>query len=272
MKKYIFVMVAVLLGTISCEDTNENLVQERGKAVNVSMSEAVPSFFIDGDLENSFVAFDLSIPEGEKVDKAEMEVVFGNKKAILKGVQFPSSDMKVTATEIIQALGISPGDVKVDDTFYLYVLTTKNGMTTRSTAAMAINVTCEFDAKLTVGEYTFESASWGVSGKVTLEADPVDQYKIYFVGTPLAEADGLSSGTGNKIELIINPNSFKISGSKVIVADDVADWGDPYTNIAYQPASGSYSSCDGTFNVNFAISVDQGGFGTFGFTFKKVIE
>jgi len=269
MKKFVFVIIAALFVSIGCKDTNENLVQQRGKAVNVIMSEAVPSFFIDGDLENSFVGFDLSLPEGENVDKAELEVVFGNKSVILKSVQFPSPDMKITAMEMLQALGLSASNVKEGDTFYLYVLTTKNGITTRSTAALTINVTCGFDAELTAGRYTFENSDdWGAPGMVTIEADPDDPYKIYIDGTPLVEVEELT-GNGNKVELIINPNSFKVSGSKVILSDDTKEWGQPYTNVAFQPVSGTFNSCDGTFRVTFAISVDQGGFGPFAFTFKR---
>ena len=272
MKKNIF-YVAILATLIfaGCEDTNENLVQQRGKGVNVTMSEPIPSFFIDGALEGSYVAFDLSLTPGESVDNAEIEVVFNNKKAILRNIQFPSSDIQVTATEVLQALRLSPDEVSSGDVFFLYVLTTKNGLTTRSTAAIAINVTCEFDPVFTVGKYNFESADWGISGTVTFEADPDDPYKIYFDAFPLAEADGLSTGTDNKIELIISPNSFGISGSSVIVATSTAEWGASYNydNLAYEPIAGSFNSCNGTFSVDFDISVDQGGWGASTFIFTK---
>lgn len=248
MKKYIFVITAALFVLISCENTNENLVQERGKAVNVGMSEAVPAFFIGGDVESSYVAFDLELAEEDNIDNAELEVVYGDKKAILRSIDIPSTDMKVTAAEIVQALGISPDAIKVGDVFYLYVLTTREGMTTRSTAALTINVTCEFDASLTTGNYKVESADWEMSGNVTLEADPNDPNKIYISG--YAEQEGLVSN-GNRIELNINPNSFNITGPSVVIANEAFG----YTNYTYQPLSGSYSSCDGTYTVVFDISV-----------------
>jgi hypothetical protein len=270
MKKNIFyVAILVTLIFAGCEDTNENLVQQRGKGVNVTMSDPIPSFFIDGSLECSYVAFDLSLTEGESVDNAEIEIVFGSKKTILRTVQFPSSDIIVTANEVLQALGLSPDEVSAGDVFYLYVLTTKNDLTTRSTAAIAINVTCEFDPVFTVGKYNFESADWGVSGIVTFEADPDDPFTVYFDVLPLAEADELSTGTHNKIELTINPNSFGISGSKVIVATSLAEWGYSYTNLAYEAIAGSFSSCNGTYYIDFAITVDQGDFGIYSFTFTK---
>ena len=264
-------MVAALFVSIGCEDTNENLVQERGKAVNVTMSNVVPSFFIDGNLENSYVNFDLSLPEGERVDRAELVLVYGDKTVtLISNLQFPSPDITITAMEVVEALGLSIEDVTQEDIFELYVLTTKDGKTTRSTAALWINVTCEFDPALTLGKYDYESDedNWDTSGSVRLEADPGgDPYKLYFVGAPLAENDGFP-GLANKVELIIDPDSYTVSGSKTIVAANI--WS--YTNLAFQAVSGSFSACDGNFSVVFEITVAQGSFGTYVFNFTRLDE
>jgi hypothetical protein len=263
-------LYASLLATVifaGCENTNENPVQERGKAVGVIMSEPVPAFFTS-DIENSFVAFDLSLPEGETVDKSEIEVACADKKAILKSIDIPATNLKVTATEMIQALGISPADVEVGNTFYLYVLTTKNGLTTRSKAALAINVTCEFEPALSTGAYNFESSDWEVSGNVTLEADPDNPYRIFITDYP--EAEGLTNVTGNRIELIINPNTFNVSGPAVILAEDLAEWGVPtYRDYTYEPVSGTYNSCNGSYTVVFSITVSAGPFGNNRFIFTR---
>ena len=262
-------LYVALLATVifaGCENTNENPVQERGKAVGVIMSEPVPAFFTS-DIENSFVAFDLSLPEGESVDKSEIEVAYAGQKALLKSIDLPVANLRVTASEMVQALGLSPGNIKVGDTFYLYVLTTKNGLTTRSRAALAINVTCEFDTALTQGLYNFESSDWEVSGNVTLEADPSNPYRIILTDYP--EAEGLNNVTGNRIELIINPNTFNVSGDQAILAASLAECGLTYTNYAYQPVSGTYNSCNGSYTVTFAITVDQGSFGNNRFTFTR---
>jgi len=44
-------------------------------------------------------------------------------------------------------------------------------------------------------------------------------------------------------------------------------WG-VYNNIAYE-GTGTFSSCDGTYNMNFTITVDEGSFGAFPFTFTR---
>jgi hypothetical protein len=261
MKKYITILVATLF-LVSCENTNENLVQERGVAVAPIMSEPFPAAFIISDLTDSYVAFDLSLPEGTTIEKAAIEIAYNNKSVILKEITIPVSNLKITATEIFSALGISENDVTTNDTFFLYVLTTKDGKTTRSIAAISINVVCGFDETMTAGAYNFVSEDWDEAGAVTLEADPNDPYKIAIAG--LIEAQGLS-GNGNKVVLNINPNNYNVSGSKVVLAN--AGWG--YTNVAFEPLAGTFNVCDGTYTVTFAISVDQGSFGNYIFVFTR---
>jgi hypothetical protein len=268
MKKYIVIAATMLLA--SCQDTNENLVQSRGMGVVPLMSEPNPALFIAGAIETSYIAFDVSLSEGDKVDKAEVEVVYNGKSAIVKPVTLPSS-VNLTAAEIVDALGVSPSAVQAGDVFYVYVLTTAGGSTTRSPAAVAVSVVCEFDAALTEGIYNFESSDWAVDGQVTLAADPSDPYKITLTDYP--EAEGVENNlTGNKITLVINSTSFKVTGAKTILADNLADFGASYasyTNYAYEPVAGMYNSCDGSYTVTFAISVDQGSVGSSVFVFRR---
>ena len=70
---YILALAAALVA--GCENTNENLVGERGKSVIPIMSEPSPAFFTE-DLDNSYVAFDLSLPEGATLEKAELKVAY----------------------------------------------------------------------------------------------------------------------------------------------------------------------------------------------------
>lgn len=130
-------------------------------------------------------------------------------------------------------------------------------------------VACPFTPTLAVGAYKFESPAtdWNVAGEVTLVADPSDPYKIYINGYP--EAEGLT-GNGNKITLIIDPVTYAISGPKVVLADNLTEWGLPtYTNYTYEVISGNYSTCDGSYNVVLKIYVDQGGWGNNSFTFTR---
>ena len=261
MKKYIFALTAALC-LLGCEDTNENLVQDRGGAVVPIMSDPSPAYFSD-DIESSYIQFDLSLATGETIDKAEIEVESGGKSAIVKAVSIPATGVTVTAREVLTALNISESDYNLGDVFNLYILTTKNGKTTRSIASVGIPVVCYFEPSMLVGNFDFVSYSWDEEGSVTIEADPDDPYKVFIHG--LAEAQGLD-GNGNGIELTMNPNNFSISGVKSVIAD--SGWGG-YTNIAFQATTGTYSACDEVYTISFAISCDQGGFGTYVFYFTR---
>jgi hypothetical protein len=262
--KVIFLILTSFVLINSCEDTNENLVQQRGKGATPIMTEPVPAFFTD-DLANSLISFNLSLPEGQTVDQAWIEVGFEGKKEKISDIASFPLDVIITAREVISKLGINESDVNLGDVFDVAVVTVVNGITTHSLAAVPVSVTCALEPDLTVGAYSFESADWEIAGNLTLEADPANPNKIYIIGYP--EAEGLSTGNGNRIELNINPNTFGVSGPKVVLADDLSEWGLPYTNYAYEVKSGSYNSCTGTYRIVFGITVDQGSFGNNVFIF-----
>ena len=268
MKKYIYIIVACLLVSISCENSNENLVQERGVAIVPEMSDALPAFFTE-NIETSYVQFDsLTLSKGDQIDKAEIEVVRarGNKSAVVKEIQLPVKNLRVTAREVLSALNIPDNDFLAGDVFNLYVLTTKNGRTTRSIAAVGIPVVCYFAPSMLVGNYYYISESWGEEGDVVLEADPNDPYKIYVSG--MAETQGLE-GNGNKLELNFNPNNFGITGPRVVISDDLSPWGLPYTAYAYAPVSGKFDSCEQSYIITFNITVSAGDYGNYAFVFTK---
>jgi len=266
MKKYIYAFIATFLFFSGCENTNENLVQERGDAVVPLMSEPAPAYFTD-NIEASYVQFDLSLAQGETVDKATIEVARGGKSAVLKDVTLPAKGFKVTAREVLTALGISANDYHLGDVFTLSVLTTKNGKTTRSPASFTINVVCYFDASMLIGDFDWVSDDWDESGTITITADPNDPYKVYM---DMASSEGLTTGNGKKIELNINPNNFRITGPKSIIADNLAEWGLPnYRDYAFTPVAGSYSACDDMYNITFEITVSAGSWGNNVFIFTR---
>ena len=268
MKKYFYTIVAVLL-IISCKDTNENLVQDRGIDVVPTMSDPSPAYFTD-DLELSYVQFDLSLPQGETVDKVEIEVSRGDKSAILEEVTLPVQGLKVTATQVINALGIPESDYKLGDIFNLAVLTTKDGRTTRSIQTFNIPVNCYFDLSMLTGTFDYNSDDWGIAGSVTITADPSNPYIVFIKQDGIIQGEGLSNGNGKPIELDINLNNFKVTGPKSVIAPDLSDFGmGGYTNYYYSVVSGSYSACDNGYDITFLIGVDQGDWGNNEFTFTK---
>ena len=267
MKRYLYLIAATLLISVGCEDTNENLVQERGAAVVPIMSDPAPAYFSD-NIEASYVQFDVSLSPGDQIDKAEIEIVRerGNKSGILKEISLPATGLKVTAAEILSALNIPVSDYNLGDVYYLYVLTTRGGQTTRSLAAFPIPVVCYFEPSMLIGNFHYVSDSWEEEGDVTFVADPDDPYKVYIEGYP--ESEGLP-GIG-KIELNLDPNNFKLSGPEVVIANDLSAWGVPAQDYIFRPVSGTYSACDNKYTVVFNISLSLwGNQGNYEFVFTK---
>lgn len=255
-----------LLG--ACEDTNENLVQQRGVAVVPSISNVEPSFFTT-DFDNAFVQFDVNLPEGTSVDAAELHASFKDKTALIQPITSFPSTIKLTAREVMNKLGLSDQQVDVVDNnqFNFFVQTTSNGVTTRSrTGALRTLVTCEFDEALAVGDYRVVSADWDVEGDVTLTADPDDPYKIYVAG--LFEMEG-GAPNDNLLELNISRTSFEIEAAAKQILGSTTPWASVYTDYGYTVRGGLFKSCDGTFDVQVQITVAQGSFGNFNFTFRR---
>jgi len=261
MKKYILLSIAALF-LVTCNNY-ENMVQQRGDYAVPMMSEPTPGYFMD-DIASSFVSFDLSMPDGQKADKVSIEVTGKGQRAILKDVTLPVTGLRVTATEVLSALNISQGNYNLGDIFYLYVLTTKDGVTTRSSTAFAIPVICAFTSSMLAGEYYFDQPSWG-EGIVTIEVSPLSNEritKIFIYGI----AEGCDFvGNGNGVEINLNTNSFNLSGPKCVISANA--WS--YTGFALQAGSGSYNSCLQRFTITFGCTVDQGSFGNYTFVFDK---
>lgn len=247
----------------SCEDTNDNLTGSRGLAVVPVISDVNPAFYTT-DFEDTFVKFTVALQDGDTVDRAELQVTYKGKTEVLKDITSFPVTMTLPAVEAFTALGLTESDVAVDDFFLYQVVTTSNGISSRSLASLKVFVTCEFDPVLTEGSYHVVSDTWEVEGDVTFIADPNDPYKIGISG--LFEMEG-GAPNDNVLYLNINPSNFGITGVKTVLGP-TSPWGQ-YTGYAYTPVSGLYKSCTGTFEMIFGITVDQGGFGNFKFVFTQ---
>ena len=266
MKKINIYYILGLLFAVSfaaCEDTNENLVEQRGVAVVPKVSNISPAFYTT-DFESSFIMFDADLPEGQTVDDAEIQATFKGKTAVIEKItSFPVQKVKVTVADVMSKLGLSESDVNVNDSFIIDVVTTSGGVSTRSkTGAIKALVTCEFDPELAVGNYKVVSADWEVEGDVTLTADPENPYKISVAGLYAMEG---GAPNDNVLVLNIDPNSYGVSGVRTKLGPE-APWGQ-YTNYYYEPVGGLYKACDGVFEVQIRITVDEGGFGVMGYVF-----
>jgi hypothetical protein len=267
----ITVLFAFSLLMVSCEDTNENLVQQRGVGVNPIFTNLYPETPMFIDAENDSVTFSVFLAEGDAVDKATVRVTYQGKVADVKQITLTSDtlDVKIFGSEVLTALGITKNDLVLGTSFLINVTTTKYGVTTISQASFYISLPCEYDATINNGSYSIVSSEWNVDAGVSIVADENDPNVVYVVG--IAEADGLS-GNGNKLKLTIDPVTFKVTGVATILAANCGGWGsdyESYTNYTYTVVSGTYFSCDGNYKIVFNISVDQSDFGDYAFTLTK---
>jgi hypothetical protein len=250
-----FVLVIIFFG---CEDIKDPAGQ-RNVGI-VPLISDVNGIFISGE-PSSFIQFKVDLQSGAAVEKAEIEVSSQENFQRLKIADlttFPS-DFTFTLGEIAEKLGV----INAGDVIYFEVVTTKDGLTTRSNAALAPIVYCQYDPALAVGSYHSVStpAEWNSEGDISLKSDPGDHFTIYVTG--LETIEGLNEDQGPLV-MHINPVTFSVVADKTVLASDA--WGE--TNIAYE-GTGSYNSCTGSYEMNFNISTNQSDFGTFAFTFTR---
>lgn len=244
-----FFAFALLLG--GCEDTNENLVGSRGIAVVPVISEQTPESPVFSDLtEDSSVSFTVDLQEGDAVDNAEVEIIYEGESGVYEQIStFPAS-FTITAPEILSTLGLTESDISLGTSFYVYIITTSQGISTRSQTAIQIKLPCEFDHGLAFGSYDVES-DWYAEpgGKVSITADEEDPYTVYVSGLEVTGGEGLVEDNG-PLKMVIDPATFAVTVEKHMLSSDA--WG--YGPIYYE-GTGSFSSCDGTYNMLFTISI-----------------
>lgn len=258
MKRFKILSLIVALGLFfgACEDTNENLVGSRGVAVIPTITSLTPAAPLFTDLTaESFITFTANLAEGELFDAAEIQVVYEGKVGVVKTIESFPIETKITAPEILSSLEITEDDVELGTSFLIYVMTTSDGLITRSQAAVEIKMPCEFDPEVASGSYAAVSADWGVDSNVKILVDENDPYTLYIEG--LAEADACT-GNGNTVKIHIDPVTFQITGDseRTIVAADCGGWGAKYaayTNYSYTVSSGFFNSCDGTYDIIFKL-------------------
>ena len=155
------------------------------------------------------------------------------------------------------------GEINEGEVIYIEVVTTKDGLTTRSNAALAEIVFCQYNVDMATGSYHSVSApsDWNSEGDISIKADAADQFTIYVTG--LETIEGLNEDQGPLV-MHIDPATFEVIADKTVLASDA--WGE--TNIAYE-GTGSYNSCTGLYEMIFNISTDQYDYGTFTFTFTR---
>ncbi len=255
----IFIILLVFFG---CEKI-DNPVGMRGVAVIPAISDINPAIFNSKDLENSFIEFVVDLVPGTHLDKLVIEGSYnGNLERIeiTEVTTFPAT-VRILSSVAAEKLGIALDEIENGGVFTFELVATNGGITTRSNAALNIPVACAYDVNLATGSYHSVSADWGSDGDITITSDPNDPYIIYVSG--LEEIEGLVEDQG-PLEMHINPVNYTVTAEKKVLASDAFG----YHNIAYE-GSGEYSSCDGSYSMYFEISVDEGNFGTYQFSFTR---
>ncbi|MDY0098229.1 MAG: hypothetical protein RBR81_03435 [Bacteroidales bacterium] len=236
----------------------------RGVAVVPAITDVDPGIFDSKDLENSFVEFVITVPEGSRPEKITVTGSYeDNHESIIltEANSFPAT-VRLYSSDVIQKLGIASENIENGDVFMIELLTTVNEITTRSNALLFVPVACAYNPTLAVGSYHAVSSDWGSEGNITLTADPDDPYMIYVSG--LEEIEGLVEDLGPLV-MHINPATYNVSVPEKAISSDA--WG--YGAISYS-GNGVYSSCDGLYTMYFDISLTSlGGLGTYLFTLTR---
>jgi len=260
--KILGLILTLFIVIFSCEKIADP-AGPRGTAVVPVISNVAPGIFDSKDLVNSFIEFNLDLASGMHVDNA---IIVGSYKTNAERIKIAEvaslpATVRIISGDVIQKLGISAADVKNGDVFTVEVLTTVNGVTTRSNAVLSVSVACAFSNAFAIGSYHSVSVDWATSGNITLTADLNDPYTIYVVG--LEELEGVVEDLGPLV-MNIDPATYAVTVPKKAIGSNAFG----YHNIAYG-GSGVYNSCDGSYAMNFTISVDEGGFGINAFTFTR---
>jgi hypothetical protein len=261
--KILGLLALMVFALSSCEEDGVDI--QRGVGAVPKISNLNPAVFFPGDLNNTAVQFtlnvdstynytgDVKIVVSKNGDKARKEVTSVN--------TFPAT-VNIKLADIAALYGVAVTTFQEGDLFTIEAATVEGGKTYYSAAAFNAPLVCFYDTDNAVGAYRAVSAGWAVNGPVTITLDGADQYKVWVAGLP--ELDGATGDVG-PLEMNINPLNYQVTAPKTVLCSNFYG----YTNMAYQ-GSGIWDSCVGTYSMSFTITVVQGSFGTYSFTFTKL--
>lgn len=260
--KILAFLVALVIVFTSCETEVEDPAGNRGVGFVPSITNLNPAVFDVNDPANTFLQFDLNA-DPNIVSEVKLLVSYNGlqQKKEVKSIQNFPQNVKIFMHEAASAVGISLDEIGAGDAFTIEAVTIQGGKTFISNAVINAAVVCAYNPENVSGSYHAVSADWAMDGTVTLTVDPEDPYVIYVAG--LATLDGLTEDMG-PLKMVVNPLDFTVKAEKTALASVAWD----YTNISYE-GSGKLNTCDGTYEMLFSITVDQGSFGSYPFTFTK---
>lgn len=260
--KIITFLVAMALAFTSCETEVEDPAGLRSVGIVPSITNLNPAVFDVNDPPNTFIQFDLDA-DSDVVSEIKLIVSYNGdkKRAELKSFSTFPQNVKIFMHEAATALGIQLDDIGAGDVISIEAITIQGDKNYRSNAAINAAVVCAYNPANVTGSYRAVSPDWPADGTVTITVDPADQYIVYVAG--LAALDGLTEDKG-PLKMVVNPLDFSVTAVRTVLASEAFG----YTNIAYE-GSGLLNTCDGTYEMLFTITVDQGSFGAYTFTLSK---
>ncbi len=258
----IIFVALILLIVGGCENTNLNLVEQRGVAVVPLISNLSPAVFDSNDPQNTFIEFKVDVADKTLLTNAIVKVSLNGK---LQRVDFSTittfpQTVKISLKEAATKLNIGIDNIVLGDILNVEIWTTTNGKVYQTSALFNAGVVCPYFRNQIIGSYHSVSADWASEGDVTITADPTNEFIVYVAG--LEAIDGLDEDKG-PLKMVINPLDYSVTAVKTVLATSTLGWGatSDYHNIAYE-GTGVLNTCNGTYEMNFDISVDEGVFGS----------
>jgi len=258
--RFLTLMIISSLTLTGCETKFDDPAGERNLIKATPVIENLdPSIFLAADLANTYVAFDVTAGDGGQTMDGLIEVSYdgGQQRAQLQQFTIPATGVQVKLTDVATAIGMSVNDMQGGKYVNIEILTKSGDKYYRSAAAVNPLIACDYVAADYVGTPNAQSSGWGINGPVNVTVDPDDEYTLLVAG--LETLDGLNED-GGPLPLIIDPASYAITVPKTVLASNA--WG--YHNLAYK-GTGTLNTCSQAIQLNIAISVDEGSFGTFTF-------
>jgi hypothetical protein len=259
-------IITLIIIFSGCEKVKDPAGQ-RDVGVIPVISDINPGIFDSRDLNKSYVVFKLDLVSGQHADKVVIEGSYNDnlERVLLAEVTTFPATVKIISGDVLQKLGIAGASVINGDIFTLEMVTTANGVTTRSTAILHVVVSCAYQNSLAIGSYHSVSSDWNSEGDISITADPTDPYKVFVTG--LEEMEGLVEDSGPLV-MNIDPATYNVSVPSKVISSDA--WG--YGSIKYA-GDGVYNSCDGSYVMHFDISTDAtGSLGINTFIFTKNVK
>lgn len=264
MKKYklLIFLAAMILSFSACETDVDDPAGPRNEGVIPSITNLNPAVFDVNDLANTFIKFDVDVTSA--VSEVVVVASFNGdlRRVTLKSyTTFPAKDEVIYMRDVAAAMGISLDEISPGDLFTLELLTIQGPKTYRSSAVINAAAVCLYDPAMVSGDYKAVSPDWPADGPVTITVDPDNKFIVYVAG--LAALDGLDEDQG-PLKMVVDSLNFEVEAVRTVLA--TAAFG--YDNIAYE-GFGTLNTCDGTYSMNFTITVDQGSFGQYFFSLIK---